>query len=218
MNKCIIFDLDGTLINSSNVTIKAFNTATNACGVSGRFSIDDFFSFAGAPLDNVCHMMGLPLDFVDHYRAESKRLHGSIYMFPGIESLLKELHQSNISMAILTGKDRDSTISILSILGIKEIFESIITPDDKFEPKPSSEPVLAICSDLGISSKDSLFVGDSQLDMKCAVASNMKAIGCTWGVATENQLLDAGADVIVENVQSLYDKIALYLSYQSISS
>lgn len=201
--KSIIFDLDGTLIDSMPVTVSAFDAAKSFLGLTGGASALDFLARAGIPLTNVCEILGLPPHFAARYRIESLERRHEIKLYPGIESLLVDLSAKNCALSIVTGKDRVSTLSILDTLGILKQFDVIVTPDDPVSPKPSPDAVFYVVATLGLDLANCIFVGDSTLDMECGSSAAIPTVGCTWGVATDSELRGAGATSTVDSVARL---------------
>lgn len=201
----IIFDLDGTLIDSITVTKNAFNAARDSYGNDNLATAEDFISLSGAPLQSVCDQLSLPGSFAENYLSHSARLRSTIQPFPGVVDILNILRGNNTPIAILTGKDRGSTGEILNNLSIDSFFEIVVTPDDDHRSKPHPDAAIWISGKLNVKPEFCIMVGDSTIDITCGRNSGMKTIGCTWGVAKRRLLSEAGAHQIVDSISELKD-------------
>ncbi|NVJ52201.1 MAG: HAD family hydrolase [Campylobacteraceae bacterium] len=205
-NNGFIFDLDGTLIDSltdialcSNIVLKEFNLPTH------EISTYKYFVGGGAevlvnnavPKDSSEELNKKVLErFKEVYDQE---LHDNTKPYEGIYDLLDLLHENEIKVAILSNKPHEFTIkyvdeffpkysNILEVHGSKK--------DVPKKPHPSA--ALEIAKALNLECENIYFVGDSDVDMQTAKNSNMKAVGVSWGFRGPKELIENGADYIVE--------------------
>lgn len=201
----VIFDLDATLADSQGVAVEAFSAAYAACGLPGLAPASQFIAMSGVPLGDVCVALGLPSSFAEEYRTAARAKQSGVKLFEGVQDLLTRLHTLGVVMGIITGKDRPRTLETIDQLGLSQYFDAVVTPDDPPAPKPSPEGVVALCDALQVTPVQTLVVGDSTLDILAGVRAGSTAIGCTWGVASEKQLLEAGASCTHDTVDELAD-------------
>lgn len=128
------------------------------------------------------------------------------------EMLTKLSQQENIYLAVATGKSLRGTKAVLSYYKVEGYFSSVQTPDNNIS-KPNPDMIFSAMSELfemnkfGCDIVDVIMVGDTTLDMNMARAANVRSIGVSWGYQTPEQLLQAGANVIVKNFDELYLQI-----------
>jgi pyrophosphatase PpaX len=204
----VLFDLDGTLIDSGWMILASFRHATSA--VLGR-EIPDEVLMAGVGGTSIVEQMRVfdeerVDELVRVYRAHNEPLHDRLEMFVGMEELVLELHGEGRRLGIVTAKRRTTADIALDALGIGRYFGSIVAADSVERGKPHPEPVLRALGELGSPPGDAALVGDSPFDMGAARAAGVFAVGVAWGgIHDPVGLEDAGADVVVSSAQELRD-------------
>lgn len=203
MNKAVIFDFDGVIINSFEVQKKALLESYRIVVGEGLPSIEEFFRYSGDSLQNIFKKMGLPTEMVDIYRKFSKERLDDIKVYGGMEAFLIDLKNNGVKCGLCTGKDRERTIEILEKIGFKKYFDVIVCSDDVSSPKPHYESLLLTMMLLGVSRQNALMVGDAKNDILCAKAARIPCIAVTWGNMDIDSLLEELPDYLVENVKEL---------------
>lgn len=210
MNKTIIFDLDGTLIDSlkdisicANSVLKELNYPIH--------KIDDFKYFIG---DGAKELMRrcLPQN-IEEEKVEqaltlfkqyySNNIHTNTKPFDGIYDLLNILQKNNFSLNILSNKPHEFTIKYIDNLFTEYKFDEIHGQKDGFAKKPSPAGALHIAKALHQEPHNIYFVGDTSTDMKTAKNCGMIAIGVLWGIRDEKELRKNGADYIIKHPKEL---------------
>ncbi len=212
--KSVIFDLDGTLIDS----IQDIADCTNEMLAQNGFSIH--------PVENYIQWIGngarllieravpevkdpvvidkLLTDYLALY-AEKYNIKTSIY--PGMDSFLDTLVKNNISISILTNKPHAETLKIADFYLKKWPFQYIFGQRKDIPKKPDPKVALEIASEVGVKPSDILFVGDSSTDIKTAVAAGMQHVGVSWGYGTVESMKEAGATRIIDHVVELIELV-----------
>ncbi len=203
----ILFDLDDTLVDSGGVKRRVFSSALKQCSIEENHLVEDFMRLSGIPLFELCDDLGLPREVPSLYRKLSAEVRSEIVAFPGVLNMLCSLAERNISMGIVTGRDRESSLQILEINNLTRYFQALVTPDDINCAKPLPGPLYYACGLLKSAPKGSVFVGDSIVDMKSAKAAGMVGIGSAWSGNASRYLLQAGASSVVHKVKELEDTL-----------
>lgn len=210
MIKAVIFDLDGTLLNS----IEDLANSVNAMMLHfGRepYSIETIQSYVGNGVYKLVERAFGANDplikeaFAFFYDDYAKHTCVKSFLYEGIESLLLELNQRNIPMAILTNKAQDLTDKIVKHY-LKEIdFVAVI--GDRFDnlKKPNPHYPLNLAHKMQLNPHEILFVGDSEVDIQTAQNAGFVPLGVSWGFRDKNMLLKQGADHIVDDAKSILD-------------
>jgi len=210
--RLIIFDLDGTLIDSRVDVANAANAA--------RASVD----LASLPLETVQGYVGdgvtklveriLPENkrdafdaalaaFLEFYAAHSLD-HTTLY--PGVRETVETLAQSR-KLAVVTNKRRYLTMPILEGLGIAGFFAQVVGGDGPLARKPSPEPLLSVCEAEGIPPNESLMVGDSPTDVSAARAAGISVCGVTYGYKPPEVVRAANPDFIINSIPGLLELV-----------
>ncbi len=208
--KALIFDLDGTLIDSltdialcANEVLKRLNLPTH--------EIDDYKKFVGGgalvlienctPEDSSEELIEKALEeFKEVY---DEKLQGNTKPYEGVYELLEELKNKNIKIGVLSNKPHKFTLKY-----VEEFFNShniIEAHGQKKEipPKPHPLGAINIANSFNLPCENIYFVGDSDVDMQTAKNAGMIAVGVSWGFRGTEELIENGADFIVETPQDI---------------
>ncbi len=181
----VIFDMDGTLVDSSITIVNAINYVRSKLGL--------------APLDRELILdkvndpkLNPALFFyeVESFSEEQEQWFSEYYtnnhekeleLYPGIKELLDELREKNYKLAIATNAYRGSTLESLNHLNVADYFSSIACYDDVGRGKPAPDMLEKNLEDLKLEPKDAIFVGDSERDLMAANSLHMDYIMINWG-------------------------------------
>ena len=186
--KLLIFDLDGTLIDSAldlhtsiNHTLKTFkkeeidiNAVRKYLGNGAKMLVTRALS-GGEDEYNEDEVKKALKVFMDHYRKNSCN---KTYLYDGVKETLEKLTHKKV---IVTNKPYEFVEGILEKLDIKHFFEFWIGGDSLDEKKPSPKPLLYVCNKLDINPKNAIMIGDTKNDIFAAKDANIKSIGVTYG-------------------------------------
>ncbi len=204
----VLFDLDGTLIDSGWMILESFRHATRTVL---RREIPDEVLVAGVGGTSIYEQMAaIDADRVEElvrvYREHNEPLHEELEAFEGIEELLADLHAEGRRLGIVTAKRRPTAELAFATLGIGGFFDVVVTAESTERRKPHPEPIFHALERFGAESRDAAFVGDSPYDMGAGKAAGVFTVGVSWGgIHSGVQLLEAGADVLVHSVGELRD-------------
>jgi 3-phosphoshikimate 1-carboxyvinyltransferase len=199
----VIFDLDGTLIDSEEVAVRAFEEAYERCGGTGPAPLTAFRAAAGRPFEEICARLRLPAGMPESFRAASRRRLDDLACFAGIEDLLRALAGRGLPLAVLTGKDRARTREILGLLRLDRHFQDVVTPDDPPRGKPHPDGVAWLCDKFGVRPGEAAMIGDSVADIQAGRAAGAITVGCLWGAAEPALLRAQRPDHVVAGVTDL---------------
>ncbi|HEX2110483.1 MAG TPA: HAD-IA family hydrolase [Gaiellaceae bacterium] len=206
--RTVLFDLDGTLIDSGEMILASFRHATRT--VLAREIPDEELVAATGGATIYEQMRAFDRDRVEElvraYREHNEPLHNALAAFDGVEELLVRLVREGRRLGIVTSKRRRTVDLAFRVLPIGEFFETIVTADQVERHKPDPEPVLVALERLGASPGDAAFVGDSPFDVAAGKAAGVFTVAVSWGgIHPEERLLAAGADVIAHSPSELVD-------------
>lgn len=211
-SRLIIFDMDGTLVDSQFMIVAAMEAAfaAHALVMPPR---EDVLGIVGLSLETAMARLGAyaedfpSISLAAAYREAFFALrHSPAHqepLFPGILEVLDALGaRSDVTLALATGKSRRGVDAVLGMHGLLERFVSIQTADDA-PSKPDPGMVLNVLAETGMRAEDTLVIGDTTFDMEMARAAGARGVGVTWGYHKPEALRDAGAAVLVTEADQL---------------
>jgi AHBA synthesis associated protein len=199
----VVFDLDGTLIDSRKVMLEAFCTAFEETGGEGTAPVHEFLSLLGAPFPSILEALGLPSEMDSVFRRLAGERIDQITLHEGAVDASRRLKDAGTPVALLTGKDRKRTQAILHYWGLKGLFDDLVCGDDPLAGKPDPEGLLHLCEALGAEPRSTIMIGDSALDITSGRRANAMTVGCLWGMGQFDELRSAGADHLVADAVDL---------------
>ena len=123
--------------------------------------------------------------------------------FPGVVETLSVLHQIGFTLTIASSRSRNSLTELTRNMGIADYISYILGADDVKEAKPKPEPVLKTLADMHYDASQALVVGDMAVDIQMGANAGTMTCGVTWGNGTRDELVQAGADYIIDNIGEL---------------
>lgn len=211
--KAVIFDLDGTLLDTLGDLTDSMNFALNELGMPERKAQEcrmmignGLVKFAERALpdnqkDRVEDLLKkIKVHYIDNCCNKTRP-------FPGVVELLEKLRKMGVKLAVLTNKQHDQALKTVGYY-FKGVFDEIagVTPERKIKPDPES--TLEICSNMNIEPSQALFVGDSDVDMETAINAGIWPVGVSWGFRKAELLKKAGARVIIDKPAQILDLIS----------
>lgn len=205
----VLFDLDGTLLDSLEDIGDAMNAVLAARG-HPTHSMRAYQALVGEGARELARR-ALPADarsqiddvlaaYKAHYRAN---LVVKSKPYEGIPALLEALSRRSIPMAVVTNKPHDVAVDIVARVFSSGTFAIVIGQRDGYPHKPDPSGALSVARELGVEPARAFFVGDTDTDMRTARNAAMRAIGVTWGFRDRAELETHGADVIVEHPEEI---------------
>lgn len=177
----VIFDMDGTLIDSQRIFVPSWEQAGRKQGIIGM-GTDDLPLACGmndvgwkAFLMERHPNLDLPT-FIEDVRAYN-RIHGRLAFMPGAEELLRFLHEKGVPMAIASGSCRAEIIDNMTKLGVLDLFDVLVGGEEVTRGKPEPDIFLLAAQRLGIAPQDCFVVEDSQNGVRSACAAETRCIG-----------------------------------------
>lgn len=212
--ECVLFDLDGTLIDTIDMIRASMRYATEA--VLG----------AALPDEVLMRNVGVPLaqqmrefseahadELLRTYREHNARVHDAmIREYPGVDDALAKLAARGLRLGIVTSKSRPVALRGLERFSLERFFETVVTCDDVDRFKPDPFPLFAAAKALDVEIERCAYVGDSPHDMTAAVASGCVSIAALWGAFSADTVLAPGPSY---QASSMADVVAILSGHES---
>ena len=204
----VLFDLDGTLIDSGAIILASMRHASRT--VLER-EIEDEVLMATVGGQGLTEQMRL-LDpervdeLVRVYREHNEPLHASLVACAGILDVLPGLAEGR-RLGIVTAKRRATVqLAFDALPGLEEWFDVVVGSEDTKRHKPDPDPLLHALDRLGAEPREATYVGDSPFDVRAAKAAGVHAVAVTWGgIHTEERLRAEQPDAVVHDATELLD-------------
>ncbi len=220
----VLFDLDGTLIDSIGIYYRILDTAFDRLGLP-RASREKIAEAAGdgdfnwelvlpeAPeSDKGTLIATVQKSILGIYPGILER---ELRLIPGAASVLEAISRQNIKIALVTSTPTEAMpykLRPLKEAGVDTLFAAVITADDVNRKKPHAEPLIAGAGRLGVEVSRSVCVGDSRVDIRAGKAAGMKTVGVLTGFDDRETLAAEAPDALVQSVRELPEILAAWLS------
>jgi phosphoglycolate phosphatase len=210
----VIFDLDGTLIDSKLDLAHSVNATRAHLGL-GPLDHEVIHSYVGngAPV-LIRRALGPEMPdatvntalswFLDYYREHKLDY---THLYPGVTDALQVLFQQKVAMAVLTNKPVNVSRAIVEGLGVGHYFFQVYGGNSFEQKKPHPVGIEALCDEARTAPERTLMVGDSSVDIQTARNAGVRSVGCTWGFQPET-LVTHPPDWLIENMRELPDIVA----------
>jgi phosphoglycolate phosphatase len=208
----LIFDLDGTLIDSQRDLADSVN-ATRVWMGFAPLTLETVSSYVGdgAPTLIRRAFPGAPqveLDralayFLEYYR---EHMLDATTLYPGVREALDRLHHAGVPLAVLTNKPVRFSVQLVERLGLDMHFFRIYGGNSFAEKKPHPRGIDALVAESGAARERTVMVGDSAIDIRAARNAGVQACGVTWGFQPET-FADAPPDFTIDHMDTLVDRV-----------
>ncbi|MCZ7664293.1 MAG: 5'/3'-nucleotidase SurE [Thermoleophilia bacterium] len=203
--EAIVFDLDGTVVDSVELIVQSFRYAVRAV-LGMELPREEIIRNVGRPLRE--QMLVLDERRADElviaFRAYNHREHEKMLrLYPGMAELLLRLRADGVRLGLVTSKSRMTTDMAFSTTGIEPLFDAVVTADDTTRHKPDPEPLILCLRGLERAPEGAVYVGDSPWDLQAAQAAGMRSVAVSWGVFPEETLCRQGPDRLVRSIHEL---------------
>ena len=207
----VIFDLDGTLLDTVADLANATNRALEHCGYPVH-PVDAYYKFVGNGINklfaralpedssnekNVLRIRSLFVPYYNEHNADCSR------PYSGIMELLENLQSRGVQIAVASNKYHEATVKLVRHFFSGINFAVILGQREDVPIKPAPDIVYDILRETGIDVGETLYVGDSGVDMQTALNAGVESVGVTWGFRSEEELRECGAVHIVNRAEEI---------------
>jgi phosphoglycolate phosphatase len=205
--KLVIFDLDGTLVDTGRDITNALNHALNFYGLKS-LSLEETIMMIGEGITRLIEkVLGqeksgkrdlVVQKFIDYY---AEHLTDFSKVYPGVRETLERLH--GYKKAVISNKREFLSTRLLDKLGLLEFFAMVVGSDTTPERKPSAMPIMHVLTTLGVHPDEAAIVGDSNFDIEAGEKAGIQTIAVTYGYRDKHYLSDA--DFMIDSFRELPD-------------
>ncbi len=205
MYKYILFDFDGTLIDTNDLITLTLNE-TSKRYLNRELSHSELNSILGRHLEDQMKLLSpsdysrLMLFYKDFYRSNQDTM---VKEFPGVRKMLDDIKSLGCKMAIVSAKGRGGIEHGLKLFQMEHYFDVIISAYDIQNNKPHAEPALKALRAFNAQPDNALLVGDSYYDILCGKNARIKTVLVDWTIFPREQILKTGPDFIIKEPADL---------------
>ena len=203
--RTILFDLDGTLIDTNELIIASF-THTLGQYSDYAYSREDILEFIGPPLiDSFKQVDPNRVDeMIQTYRDHNLTNHNTyVRAYPTVVDTMKQLKKAGYNLGIVTTKINDTAELGLKVTGMEGIFDVLIGLDDVTHAKPHPEPIIKALDQLNATASSTLMVGDNYHDIESGKNAGTKTAGVAWTIKGREVLEAYQPDYMLEEMSDL---------------
>lgn len=205
--EAVIFDLDGTLVDSHGSIYES--TVVTLKELNYKIEIDEskFQKMIGFHFRDIFNSFDCSIDDLDHfieiYKGHYFEFINRSFIYPGIIDLLRELNKLDIKIALLTTKGQEQAEQIAEHFHFGKYFDIIKGWLPGEEIKPSAQPLLNICNRLNVKSSNTLMIGDAEIDVQCGKNAGSETCAVTYGYRSRELLLKENPDFLVHSTNEI---------------
>ncbi|HUX13022.1 MAG TPA: HAD family hydrolase [Spirochaetia bacterium] len=212
----ILFDLDGTLLDTIDDISDAANTVLRRHGFP-LFTSEDYRRMVGWGITELMRrcIPGERVDrqLLDSCVAEMKAEYAAHPVdrtrpYEGVIAVVRELGRRGYKLAVLSNKAHELTTIIVEKIFPADSFAVVQGQRSSIPPKPDPEAALSICATFGLKPSEMLYVGDTAVDMETALNAGMTPLGVSWGFRDRTEVVNAGARMVIDTPYELLEILA----------
>jgi len=209
----VLFDWDGTLIDSHAALLAAWHESTEAV-LDRRFPATtaeerEVFTLPGSEIwPRLTADAAQREALIERFQQAYERSGDLVRAIPGIAAALAELREAHVAIAVVTSKARRRYVLDARRAGLEDLIDVAVCAEDAAATKPDPRPVVAALELLGIPAANALMVGDTVVDVAAGMRAGTAVVGVLWGASTDTELLDAGASIVLADPHELVALVA----------
>ena len=205
--RTVLFDLDGTLIDSVRLILDSYHHTFAAHGLPPRTD-DEWLTGVGTPLTAQFAAWGHDPDTIQAliatYREYNLKHHDRmVTVYPGVVDVVRTLKEEGVATGLVTSKNRTGAVRGLTLVRLEALMDVMVCSDEVENPKPHPEPVEKAVRLLDADPEATVYVGDSIHDMHSGRAAGVRTAAVLWGPFGRSQLEGARPDYWLERPEDL---------------
>ena len=197
--EAVLFDLDGTLVDSLPLIVRTYRQVFSDMNIP--WGNDDVVKMIGLPLKDIgSHFVGdRESRFEELYQQYYHRDHDLFTrLFPGTLAMLELLKKRGVKLGIVTSKGKPGTSRTAAFTGLDCFMDVVVTAHDVLKHKPDPEPLFKALGFLGTQAGRSIYVGDSSFDILTGQNAGVCTLGVTWGLGSRDELERLRPDGLID--------------------
>lgn len=211
MIKCIVFDLDGTLVKSHETIYKATIKALKKLGLESNIEKEKFYNMLGHHFADIFDQCNTSVPDIEHFIKVFKGMYFDFIddskMYDNAFLLFEELKREGIKIGLLTTKGQDQAEIISNYFDFDKYLDAIEGRKKEYAIKPAPDQLLKICNELNIDPINTLMVGDTELDIECGKAAGAKTCAVSYGYRDVEKIKKLNPDYLIDDLREIINII-----------
>ncbi|MCY9665779.1 pyrophosphatase PpaX [Paenibacillus alginolyticus] len=211
MYTTILFDLDGTIVDTNELIISSFMHVLKDAPNSERYTKEFITKNMGLPLREQLEAYTESKDvdqYIKAYRQYNESNHEQLVKpFPFVKETLEKLQKSGIHLGVVTSKIKKTAVMGLTLTGLLPYMDILVTEDDVINGKPDPEPILRALKQLQVTPENTLMVGDSEYDILSAKGAGVACAAVAWSLKGEVFLKTFSPDFVIHDIRELENMV-----------
>lgn len=204
----LLFDLDGTLIDTNEVIIGSFRQTFNTHFPNKKVTREDILTYIGPTLHQTfgeyTHDPLLVEEMIKTYRETYVAIEEGMYkIYPYVKETMITLKEQGYNLCIVTSKFKEAAWPSFTNYGLEKVFDAFVALDDVTNPKPDKEPVLKALSYFP-NYKGAIMIGDNQGDILAGKNANIYSAGVAWSIKGESYLNEVSPDFMLHDIRDIF--------------
>lgn len=209
MIECVVFDLDGTLVNSHETIYKATIRTLEELNLSTRLDKGQFYNLLGHHFKDIFDECRIDVPDVEYFIKVFKGFYFNFIdnsvVYENVFYLFEKIKKRNIKTGLLTTKGQDQAEKISKYFGLDKFLNVIEGRKNGIAIKPAPDQLLKICSDVNVEPKNTLMIGDTELDIMCGKNAGAKTAVVTYGYRKIEELKTYEPDYFIDDLSKILD-------------
>ena len=209
--KCVVFDLDGTLVKSHKTILNATIKTLKELNIDTNFNKGVFYNMLGHHFKEMFEASNIVVPDVEHFIDIYKNLYFDFIddskLFDNVENVLVELKNRNIKTGLLTTKGQEQAEKISKHFNISKHLDIIEGRKKGIAIKPAPDQLLKICNEVNVNPENALMVGDTELDILCGKNAKAKTCAVSFGYRDVKDLQKHKPDYLIDDLKEILEII-----------
>lgn len=210
MVKAILFDLDGTILDTSEFILQAFEHSLKHQGITD-VKRSHMIKKMGPALTEMYKILAPQANMEQFVRSHRDFQADNLALsrpFPQVPEVLQKIHKSGIKIGAVTSRSNENSIKTLELADIKQYFEIVVSFEDVKNPKPDPEGVLMALKYMNVRPVDTMMVGDTYVDVEAGRSAGTKTVGITHGMRGDDVKI-SNPDYLISSISELLEIIEI---------
>ncbi|MBU3102271.1 MULTISPECIES: HAD family hydrolase [Clostridium] len=205
MYKCIVFDVDGTLLDTEIAVLSSLQKLVSE-EINKNYSFEELRFALGIPGEVALNKLGITniLECSEKWNIYLKEYFHHVKIFDDIKESLVELNEMGVSIGIVTSKTKEEFLNDFVPFGLSNYFKLVVCADDTEKHKPNPEPLLKFIELSKVDKLETIYIGDTRYDLDCALGANIDFALALWGAKSS---IGIDANYILENPKQILELV-----------